>query len=85
MGMFDSILVKCPHCNNKLEFQSKSGPCMLASFEGNKIPLMVAISSEEDIVKCKKCKKNIQIEFDLPDMEVGYKLKITKEEEDYFG
>ena len=82
MGMFDSIFVKCPNCKNKLEFQSKSGPCMLASFEGDKIPLMVAVGSEEDIVKCENCKKNIQIFFELPDMEVGYKLKITKVEED---
>ena len=85
MGMFDSILVKCPHCKNELEFQSKSGACMLSYFEEKKIPLIVAIGSNEDIVKCKKCKKNIQILFKLPSMEVGYKLKITKEEEDYFG
>ena len=83
--MFDSIIVKCPKCNNELEFQSKSGPCMLASFDEKKIPLIIAIGCNEDIVLCRKCKKHIQILFNLPDMEVGYELKLTKETEDYFG
>ncbi len=27
MGMFDSIMVKCPECGKEVEFQSKSGAC----------------------------------------------------------
>ena len=85
MGMFDSVRVKCPNCNNELEFQSKSGPCILESFDGEKIHLMVAIGCNEDIILCRKCKKKVQILFNLPDMEIGYELKLTTEEEDYFG
>ncbi len=85
MGMYDSILVKCPYCKSDLEFQSKSGPCMLTSFEGEKIDLIVAVGCNGDIVKCQKCKKNIEISFKVPDMEIGYELIVTKEMEDYQG
>ena len=29
MGMFDSIMVPCPTCGLRSEFQTKSGPCCL--------------------------------------------------------
>ena len=29
MGMFDTILVKCPKCGKEHEFQTKSGECFL--------------------------------------------------------
>ena len=29
MGMFDSLIVKCPNCNEQVEFQSKAGGCNL--------------------------------------------------------
>ena len=29
MGMFDSIMVPCPKCGKRSEFQSKSGECYL--------------------------------------------------------
>lgn len=29
MGMYDSVIVKCPNCDNEHEFQSKSGNCLL--------------------------------------------------------
>ncbi len=29
MGMFDSVMVKCPNCGKENEFQSKSGDCLL--------------------------------------------------------
>ncbi len=29
MGMFDTIMVKCPKCGEEHEFQSKSGECIL--------------------------------------------------------
>ena len=58
---------------------------MLCDFKGEKIDLIVAIGCNEDIISCGKCKKNVQIFFDLPDIEVGYELKLTTGEEDYFG
>lgn len=29
MGMYDSVMVKCPNCGREHEFQSKSGECLL--------------------------------------------------------
>jgi len=29
MGMFDTILVPCPTCGERSEFQTKSGDCLL--------------------------------------------------------
>ena len=29
MGMYDSVMVKCPECSKENEFQSKSGECLL--------------------------------------------------------
>lgn len=29
MGVYDSVMVKCPNCGKKNEFQSKSGDCLL--------------------------------------------------------
>lgn len=29
MGMFDTVLVKCPSCGTRNEFQTKSGECCL--------------------------------------------------------
>jgi hypothetical protein len=29
MGMYDSVIINCPKCNTELEFQSKSGECLL--------------------------------------------------------
>jgi hypothetical protein len=33
MGMFDTVMVPCPSCGKKEEFQSKSGECYLQVFE----------------------------------------------------
>lgn len=33
MGLFDSVMVPCPNCGSKLEFQSKSGDCIMATYE----------------------------------------------------
>lgn len=38
MGMFDSVMVPCPKCHTKAEFQSKSGDCTLAVYELQEAP-----------------------------------------------
>lgn len=32
MGMYDTVLVPCPACNVRAEFQSKSGACELETY-----------------------------------------------------
>jgi hypothetical protein len=41
MGMFDSILVPCPKCGKREEFQSKSGPCALSTYNLEDAPFDV--------------------------------------------
>jgi len=38
MGMFDSVWVKCPKCNEENEFQSKSGDCLLSDYSLENCP-----------------------------------------------
>jgi len=32
MGMFDTVMVPCPTCDTRAEFQSKSGDCKLETY-----------------------------------------------------
>ena len=32
MGMYDSVMVKCPNCGEEHEFQTKSGNCFLGVY-----------------------------------------------------
>ena len=56
MGMFDSVMVPCPKCGTKSEFQSKSGDCACLTYELADAPADVL----EDVNRhapnvCKKC------------------------------
>lgn len=41
MGMFYSVLVPCPKCGEKSEFQSKGGECLLQVYELEDCPFDV--------------------------------------------
>lgn len=56
MGCFDTVIVPCPVCGTKSEFQSKSGLCLLATYELADAPADVL----EDVNRhapntCEKC------------------------------
>jgi hypothetical protein len=38
MGMYDIIMVPCPNCGKREEFQTKSGDCMLNIWSIEKAP-----------------------------------------------
>ena len=38
MGCFDSVMVPCPQCGEKTEFQSKGGECLLRVYELHEAP-----------------------------------------------
>ena len=38
MGLYDIVMVKCPNCGTKEEFQSKSGDCFLDVYELENCP-----------------------------------------------
>lgn len=61
MGMFDIIFVDCPNCGaaGALEFQSKSGPCVLAHYTPEDVPEEVLTGVHRDYAsRCKKCGKS---------------------------
>ena len=66
MGCFDSLYVKCPECDNELEFQSKSGICCQYSYTKSNIPIDVAIGINDDIVRCDFCKSRIKLICKIP-------------------
>lgn len=42
MGMYDSAYLPCPKCRTRVEFQSKSGQCILGQYTEADIPIDVA-------------------------------------------
>ena len=52
MGMFDSVMITCPSCGKKLEFQSKAGDCTLATYEQDKVPIEIAYDIGLDVERC---------------------------------
>ena len=56
MGMFDSIMVPCPTCGERSEFQTKSGPCLLAVWNLEDAPqeALAGVNSHAPNT-CEKC------------------------------
>jgi hypothetical protein len=40
--MFDRVMGRCPECDRPVEFQSKAGPCILADYGVDAVPLAIA-------------------------------------------
>lgn len=64
MGMYDTIMVPCPKCGTKAEFQSKGGDCLLDVFELNEAPADVL----SDVMghgpeTCKSCGSVFGVQF----------------------
>lgn len=55
MGMFDSIRTPCPNCGEELEFQTKGGECILASYPLDEIPTSAAEYAIGDKEQCTNC------------------------------
>lgn len=83
--MFDSVHIECPKCKRDLEFQSKSGPCGLFSFDKDNLPVEVAVGINGDVVMCEFCKINWQVDCHLPEKIENITLTKTDREKDYSG
>lgn len=59
MGMFDSVFVDCPNCKTRLEFQSKSGPCLLKRYKAESVPVSVAGGLDKE--ECDNCGKTVRL------------------------
>jgi hypothetical protein len=55
MSVFDSVRTPCPACGAPLEFQSKSGDCLLRSFTLWDAPVDVVIGTYPQT--CSTCKR----------------------------
>ena len=88
-GMFDSYHTKCPKCKRELEFQSKTGECMLTHYyedekDGFTLSPIVAFGMNGDVAKCEFCEINWKLVCDLPET-VKTKLVETTEKKNYSG
>jgi hypothetical protein len=63
MGMFDTINITCPMCKETIEEQTKSGECMLDTYELENAPLAV-LSGVLGSVFCYHCKANLVVELE---------------------
>ena len=64
MGMYDTILVPCPSCGTKEDFQTKSGSCAMAVYELDEAP-QDALSdvNRHGPATCRKCKSIFGVEL----------------------
>ena len=64
MGFFDSVMVPCPKCGVRSEFQTKSGDCNMDIFEYPDVPEDVLWDvNRHSPNTCLKCGTKFQIKF----------------------
>ena len=91
MGMFDSVMAKCPKCKHELEYQTKTGACMLARYgikpkKGKKPNLFefeypspdVAMGVDRLVVRCQFCNSRVKMICDIP-LDVKFRTEIVKQ------
>lgn len=61
MGSYDTVAVRCPHCNAILEFQSKAGRCNNHTYGINDVPAAVAESLNGVKEDCPVCGTTVQL------------------------
>lgn len=66
MGMFDSVIGKCPHCGEKVEMQSKAGVCNMEEYNIRQVPVVIAEDLNKTKAKynttCEHCSKRFTLE-----------------------
>jgi len=56
MGMYDTVMVPCPNCKEKNEFQSKSGDCVLNIYNLEDTPQDVLLDvNRHSPISCLNC------------------------------
>lgn len=61
MGCFDSVNVRCPHCDKYVEFQSKAGDCCLDTHHQGYVPPEIAKALNGAWTVCRWCNKGLFI------------------------
>jgi uncharacterized Zn finger protein len=55
MGSFDSVVARCPNCNEEVEFQSKAGRCNMRIFNPGEVPYGIAADLDRTEERCRSC------------------------------
>jgi len=63
MGMYDSVYVDCPNCGIELEFQSKTGECLLREYEISEVPTKIALELDGETITCYNCNKTSKLKI----------------------
>ena len=61
MGIYDSVIVNCPACSTRLEFQSTSSDSFLRRFTLWNVPVHVAVGT--GVETCSKCNRQWKLEL----------------------
>ncbi len=63
MGMYDEVILACPHCGHANEEQSKSGDCVLGRYHLDQSRGAKAISGLVGaLLHCEFCKREYTVE-----------------------
>ena len=61
MGMFDSVVTRCPKCHGDIEYQSKAGDCLLRTYDLDDVPVAIGIDINGDVSCCNDCGESYKI------------------------
>lgn len=84
MGMFDSVMVPCPECGTKNEFQSKGGDCILAVYElDNCPPDVMSNINRHSPHTCARCGIAYEVSGTAPGVPVAVRPTVKRKAEDF--
>jgi hypothetical protein len=61
--MYDSVMVPCPKCGTRIEFQSKSGDCSLTDYALEEAPGEVLHGIRGDAHECPTCRVVVGVDL----------------------
>lgn len=76
MGMFDSVMAKCPSCGGEVEFQSKAGRCNLDVYYTEDVPTEIAKDLSGQYENCRKCSFAVRLDI-APRSILTVKMKVS--------
>lgn len=61
MGMFDSVWIKCPHCDKRVEEQTKDGECLCSNYDLEDAPPVLKTAVSGYPIECYECGENFTV------------------------
>lgn len=84
MGCYDTVLVPCPKCGEKAEFQSKGGDCLLRTFELSDCPPDVMLDVNRHApCQCPKCSTYFKVDYKIQVTEAKSVIVLPEEEDEH--